>query len=68
MSTPEAGPRYSAVSLTLHWLIAALLLGQILLINAAEAEGPNEAMWMMLHKSGGATILILTLVLLILQG
>lgn len=62
MPTPEPGPRYSLVSLTLHWLIAALLVGQILLVNAAEAEGPNAGTWMMLHKSGGMAILILTLI------
>lgn len=58
----EPHNRYSAVSLILHWLIAALVLGQIVLITAAETEGPNEALWMMLHKSGGASILVLTLV------
>ena len=57
----EPRNRYSTVSLVLHWLIAALVLGQIVLITAAEAEGPNRAMWMMLHKSGGMTILALTL-------
>ena len=62
MPTPEPGPRYSAVSLTLHWLIAALVLGQILFVTWAEREGPNEALWMMLHKSGGIAILVLALV------
>ena len=57
----EPRNRYSIVSLVLHWLIAALVLGQILLITAAEPEGPNRALWMMLHKSGGMTILALTL-------
>jgi len=57
----EPRNRYSTVSLTLHWLIAALVLGQILLITAAETEGPNRALWMMLHKSGGMAILVLTL-------
>ena len=57
----EPRNRYSTVSLTLHWLIAALILGQILQVNAAEAEGSNRALWMMLHKSGGITILVLTL-------
>ena len=57
----EPRNRYSTVSLTLHWLTAALVLGQILLINAADAEGSNRALWMMLHKSGGMSILALTL-------
>ncbi|QTC92646.1 cytochrome b [Brevundimonas goettingensis] len=58
----EPRNRYSTVSLTLHWLTAALILSQILLINAAEAEGADRALWMMLHKSGGMAILMLTLI------
>ena len=58
----EPRNRYSTVSLFLHWAIAALVVGQIVLITAAEAEGANRGLWMMLHKSGGMTILILTLV------
>lgn len=58
----EPRNRYSTVSLVLHWLIAALVVGQIAFVSAAEQEGPREALWMMLHKSGGAAILILTLV------
>lgn len=58
----EPRNRYSTVSLVLHWGIAALVLGQIILITAAEAEGSNRALWMMLHKSGGMAILTLTLV------
>ena len=57
----EPRNRYSTVSLILHWLIAALILGQILLINAHEAvEGPDPYVgW---HKAGGITILVLTLI------
>lgn len=57
----EPRNRYSAVSLVLHWLTAALVVGQVILISAAEREGANAGLWMMLHKSGGMTILILTL-------
>jgi len=57
----EPRNRYSTVSLVLHWATAALVLAQILLITAAETEGSNRALWMMLHKSGGITILVLTL-------
>ena len=53
----EPRNRYSTVSLTLHWLTAALVVGQIVFVSAAEQEGPREALWMMLHKSGGAAIL-----------
>lgn len=58
----EPRNRYSMVSLTLHWATALLVLGQIVLITIAEeVSGSERGFWMMLHKSGGATILILTL-------
>lgn len=55
----EPRDRYSSVSLILHWTIAVLALGQIGLIMAHDAVegGP----WMMLHKSGGLLIMVLTL-------
>lgn len=57
----EPRNRYSPVSLTLHWLIAALVLAQILLVTAHEAvDGPDPYIgW---HKSVGLLILALTLV------
>lgn len=58
----EPRHRYSTVSLTLHWVTALLVLGQIGLITVAESvSGPERGLWMMLHKSGGMTILVLTL-------
>lgn len=58
----EPRNRYSSVSLTLHWATALLLVGQIVLITIAEeASGPERGFWMMLHKSGGMAILVLTL-------
>ena len=58
----EPRDRYSAVSLTLHWLIAALVVTQILLIVGHEAtEGPASREFVNLHKSVGLTILVLTL-------
>ena len=57
----ETRSRYSAVSMTLHWVIAALVIGQILLVSAADQEGPNAGLWMTMHKSGGISILLLTL-------
>lgn len=57
----EPRNRYSIVSLSLHWLIALLVIGQMVLISLHEAqEGPDS--YIMLHKSGGATILVLTLI------
>lgn len=59
---PEPRNRYSTVSLTLHWLTAALVLTQVLLIAAHEAtEGPLSREFVQIHKSVGLTILVLTL-------
>lgn len=56
----EPRNRYSTVSLVLHWLIAALVVAQIVLIQAHEAnEGVRT--FIDLHKSVGMTILLLTL-------
>jgi len=61
MSQPSAV--YSNVAIALHWIIALMALGQIGLVMAHDAtEGPASAQFMMLHKSGGLTILVLTLV------
>lgn len=56
----EPRNRYSPVSLTLHWLIAALVVAQIVLITAHEAaDGADPYIgW---HKSVGLLILVLTL-------
>ena len=56
----EPRNRYSTVSLVLHWLTAALVVAQIVLIQAHEAnEGVRT--FIDLHKSVGMTILLLTL-------
>jgi cytochrome b561 len=58
----EPRNRYSTVSLILHWLIAVLVVTQVLLIMAADAtEGPAAGRWIGLHKSVGLGILVLTL-------
>ena len=58
----EPRNRYSTVSLTLHWLTAALVVAQVLLITAHEAtEGPLSREFVQVHKSVGLTILVLTL-------
>ncbi|MDI1326356.1 MAG: cytochrome b [Brevundimonas sp.] len=58
----EPRNRYSTVSLTLHWLIAALVVTQVLLIAAYEwTEGPLSREFVQSHKSVGLGILILTL-------
>lgn len=59
----EPRNRYSTVSLVLHWLIAALVVAQIVLIQAHEAnEDSGVRTFIDLHKSVGMTILLLTLV------
>jgi len=59
----EPRNRYSTVSLVLHWLIAVLVVAQILLIQAHEAtDGPISREFVNLHKSVGLSILVLTLV------
>ncbi|PZT96023.1 MAG: cytochrome b [Brevundimonas sp.] len=58
----EPRNRYSTVSLFLHWGIALAVLVQVLLIAAHEnTEGPMSGQFVMLHKSLGLTILLLTL-------
>lgn len=58
----EPRNRYSPVSLALHWIIAIAVLGQVLLITAHEStEGALSGQFIMLHKSLGVTILVLTL-------
>lgn len=56
----EPRNRYSIVSLILHWLIAALVLTQVVLITAHEAGDPQRT-FISLHKSVGISILLLTL-------
>jgi len=58
----EPRNRYSPVSLALHWIIALAILAQVLLITAHEnTEGALSGQFVMLHKSLGITILVLTL-------
>ena len=57
----EPRNRYSIVSLVFHWGLAALILCQVLLITASEAnEGAAARQFIGLHKSLGLTILVLT--------
>ncbi|HYC75500.1 cytochrome b [Brevundimonas sp.] len=59
----EPRNRYSTVSLILHWLIAAMVVTQVLLISAHEAtDGPISREFVNMHKSVGLSILVLTLI------
>lgn len=58
----EPRHRYSTVSVVLHWLIAVLVVAQIVLIQAHEAtDGPMSREFVQIHKSVGLAILVLTL-------
>jgi cytochrome b561 len=55
--------RYSPFSLTLHWITAGLVLCQPLLVWLTDGLAREEhRYWMGVHKSIGATLLILTLI------
>ena len=63
----EPHDRYSNVSLVLHWLIAALVIAQIVFVMIHDAAGEAEnremsRLYLDLHKSTGLSILLLTLV------
>lgn len=57
----EPRNRYSIVSLVFHWGLAVLILCQVLLITASEANDETARQFIGLHKSLGLTILVLTL-------
>ncbi|MEL7542427.1 MAG: cytochrome b/b6 domain-containing protein [Pseudomonadota bacterium] len=53
--------RYTAVAITLHWVMAALLIGMVVLGNFMFDDEGREIFWLyQLHKSIGITVLILT--------
>ena len=65
--SPRGGGRYSAVSIVLHWTIAAAILGQIVLgwRMTDMDEGLAQFERFQLHKSLGITILLLSLLRLV---
>lgn len=63
LSPTPALSRYSAVAITLHWLIALLILGNIVLAWTFQ-NTPQGLLWfnlIQLHKSVGITVLVLSL-------
>jgi cytochrome b561 len=62
----DAGARYTNVAVTLHWLIAALVVAQLVLgwwmIEIPKQPVGVRAFWFNLHKSIGMTIAALVLV------
>jgi cytochrome b561 len=66
MNSPDIEARYTTVAVTLHWLIALLVITQLTL-GWTMIEIPREpvgvrASWFNLHKSIGITIALLALV------
>jgi cytochrome b561 len=59
---PAPQQRYTAVAIALHWSIAALIIGMILLgwTMTSMREGADQFALFQLHKSIGVTILLLT--------
>ncbi len=59
-SMDRASPQYTRVAITLHWLIAALLLFEVGLgLRLEDLHGPAKFAAFQLHKSVGITILLL---------
>lgn len=57
-----SGGRYSTVAVLLHWLIAALIVLQVVLAGRMEGPGtPERFAVFQLHKSIGITVLFLSL-------
>lgn len=67
-SIPEAAPqrpllRYNNVAVALHWVTALLVVTQVVVgfTFMSMAQGPQRGDWFTVHKTLGATILILSL-------
>jgi cytochrome b561 len=62
--SPAASSRYTKVAVVLHWLIAALLLGQIgfgWFLGTVPRGTPMRGFYVNLHKSTGLTLAVLIL-------
>jgi cytochrome b561 len=67
MTEPGQVSRYGAIARALHWIIAALIVVQFVLINLAE-DNPSKMQQLALiarHKSFGMTVLMLAVVRLL---
>lgn len=63
MTQPVSLERYTRIAVVLHWLIAILILGNLVLaIVSANFEGPLHRTVLNLHKSVGFSVLLLSLV------
>ncbi len=68
MTAKNSELRYGSVAMTLHWLIALLIFGNIasgfVIANVLDDNDPLQATLLQLHKPAGLTILTLTAILL----
>ena len=53
--------RYATVAILLHWIIAALIILQVVLAGRMEGRTPEAFAVVQLHKSIGITVLLLSL-------
>jgi len=68
MATRDSQLRYGSVSIALHWLIALLVILNLaggLYMGTLPRGDSTQALIIMLHKSTGLTILVLTLLRLV---
>lgn len=60
-STATPARRYAMIAMLLHWLIAALIVLQVVLAGRMEGRTPEAFAIVQLHKSIGISILLLSL-------
>ncbi len=69
MSAKNTAVRYGTVAMTLHWLIALLIIGNlcsgIFLANIMDDDNPLHFTFIQMHKSIGLTVLMLSVLRLL---
>lgn len=70
MKIPSLPTRYAAPSISIHWLMALIVLALFISVSMFEdaPDGPGKLQWIFLHKSLGITILGLLVVRVLLRG
>jgi cytochrome b561 len=65
MSAKSSNIRYGAVAMTFHWVIAALIITNVVLgiyfVNGLDRQDPMRRIIVQWHESIGATVLVLSL-------
>ena len=68
MAARDSELRYGSVSIGFHWLIAALVICNLaigLYMTSLPHHDPSAPMWVMIHKSTGLSILVLSVLWLV---